>query len=83
MQEMRVPKDAKIICYDHVGMFAVARVAWMFRYFGATDVRIMSGGFKKWQKEERPVFKGMYDYGEGLPEDGDYSYEAVDKSRLI
>lgn len=83
MEEMRVPKDAKIICYDHVGMFAVARVAWMFRYFGAADVRIMSGGFKKWIKEDRAFYKGVYDYGEGLPEEGDYSYEVIDSSRLI
>ena len=83
MEEMRVPKDAKIVCYDHVGMFAVARVAWMFRYFGATDVRIMSGGFKKWMKEKRPYFQGIYDYGEGLPEDGDYDYEVNDSSLLV
>ena len=76
MEEMRVPKDAEIIVYDHVGMFAVARVAFMFRHFGATNVRIMNGGLKKWLKEEkRPVYKGIYDYGEGLPEEGDYSYE--------
>ena len=64
-------------------MFAVARVAWMLRYFGATDVRIMSGGYKKWQQEGRPFFSGIYDYGEGLPEDGDYNYEASDTSLLI
>ena len=83
MEEMRVPRDAKIVCYDHVGMFAVARVAWMFRYFGATDVRIMSGGFKKWMKEKRAYYSGIYDYGEGLPEDGDYDYEVSDPSILI
>ena len=36
MKELRVPRDASpIVCYDFTGMFAVARVAWMFRYFGA------------------------------------------------
>ena len=55
-------------------MFSVARVAWMFRYYGADNVRIMSGGMKKWLAEGRPVYEGSYEDGQGLPEDNDYSY---------
>ena len=44
MRELRIGRTDQIVCYDHVGMFTVARAAWMFRYFGATDVRIMHGG---------------------------------------
>jgi len=36
-------------------MFAVARAAWMLRYFGARNVRILNGGLKKWLKEGRKV----------------------------
>ena len=64
-------------------MFSVARCAWMFRYFGAENVRIMDGGFQKWLKEGLPVFSGPYTPGEGLPADGDYSYLAGDSTQAI
>lgn len=45
MKDMRIGKNHKIVCYDHPGFFSVARCSMMLRYFGATDVRIMNGGF--------------------------------------
>ena len=83
MRAMRVRKDDTIVCYDHVGMFSVARCAWMLRYFGVQDVRIMNGGLQKWISEGRPVFKGPYRVGEGLPADGDYSFAPVDPGRVV
>lgn len=83
MQALGIRKNDKIICYDHVGMFSVARAAWMLRYFGATDVRIMNGGFQKWLREEREYFSGPYTRGEGLAKDGDFSYEVQDSSTVI
>jgi len=53
----------------------------MLRYFGASNVRIMDGGLKKWLKEGRPVHSGAYI--PNLLNDGDYSYSAVDPSRVI
>lgn len=55
----------------------------MLRYFGATNVRIMSGGLKKWLSEGRPVFTGPYKVGEGLPSDGNFSFEAPEPERVI
>lgn len=49
MKKLRVRKDDIIICYDFNGFNSVARTAWMLRYFGASDVRIMDGGLKKWR----------------------------------
>ena len=84
MKGIRVRKTDQIICYDATGMFSVARAAWMFRYFGADNVRIMSGGFQKWMdKEGRGHHSGAYSPGQGLPEDGDYSYEVVDETKAI
>ena len=81
---MGIRKDDQIICYDHVGTFSVARCAWMLRYFGAANVRIMNGGLQKWIKEGRPVHTGAYTVGEGLPvEEGDYSYGAQEPDRVI
>mmetsp|Transcript_1133 Transcript_1133/g.1934 ORF Transcript_1133/g.1934 Transcript_1133/m.1934 type:complete len:101 (+) Transcript_1133:305-607(+) len=83
MQRMRIGKDCEIVCYDHVGMFSVARCAWMLRYFGAGNVRIMNGGLQKWLKEGRAVYSGAYTPGEGLPTEGDYaSWVVQDPSDL-
>ena len=49
----------------------------MLRYFGASNVRIMNGGLKKWLKEGRKVYSGSYTDGETLPEDGEYGGWAV------
>jgi len=47
-----------IVCYDNQGLFSVARAAWMFRYFGADNVRILNGGLKKWLAEGNPTLSG-------------------------
>ena len=83
MKRLRIRKTDQIICYDAVGMFSVARAAWMLRYFGADNVRIMSGGLLKWEKEGRETASGPYIDGEGLEEGGDYSYFVVDASKAF
>lgn len=46
----------RIICYDaNGGGMAAARVWWMFRTFGHSDVAVMDGGLPKWLAEGRPV----------------------------
>ena len=72
-----------IVIYDHLGIFSVCRGAFMLRYFGATNVRIMNGGLKKWLKEGRSVFCGPYTTGQGLEADGDYDYSIVDPAGAI
>lgn len=44
-----------IIVYDQLGLFTAPRVAWMFRIYGAKDVRILEGGLPRWQAEARPL----------------------------
>jgi thiosulfate/3-mercaptopyruvate sulfurtransferase len=48
MKRLRVKRIDDIICYDNLGIFSSARVAWMMRYFGVDSVRVLNGGFKKW-----------------------------------
>ena len=55
MMKLKIKKDDEIICYDVMGMFWVAKVAWMLRYFGATNVKILNGGLRKWMFEGRKV----------------------------
>ena len=51
----------------------------MFRYFGATNVRIINGGLKKWILEGREIVHNVpYREGEFLDEVGDYSYTTND-----
>ena len=81
---MRIGRSSKIICYDQVGMFAVARAAWMLRYFGGLDVRILNGGLNKWFMEGRTVYSGNHAPGEGLNPDEDYSgWLELDSTRAI
>lgn len=48
----------RIVAYDSGSMMASCRAWWMFRLFGYDDVAVLSGGFAKWQKENRPVEAG-------------------------
>ena len=48
MKKLGIEKNDSVVCYDNQGMFSVARVAWMMRYFGMENVKILNGGLKKW-----------------------------------
>jgi thiosulfate/3-mercaptopyruvate sulfurtransferase len=45
---MGIGDGTSIIVYDGMGMFSAPRVRWMFRRFGAPDVRLLDGGFPAW-----------------------------------
>jgi Rhodanese-related sulfurtransferase len=46
----------KVVAYDSQGLaMAAARVWWMFRTFGHTDVAVLDGGLPKWIAEGRPL----------------------------
>ncbi|MBO0903905.1 3-mercaptopyruvate sulfurtransferase [Jiella sonneratiae] len=47
-----------IVVYDGIGLFSAPRVWWMFRAFGAKDVRVLDGGFPAWQAAALPVETG-------------------------
>lgn len=55
MRKMGIGDGMRIVVYDGAGLFSAARVWWMFRTFGHTDVAILDGGFPKWLAEDRPV----------------------------
>ena len=38
-----------------MGLFSAARVWWMFRLMGKTDIAVLDGGFPKWQAEGRRI----------------------------
>ena len=46
------------VVYDAHGLFAAARVWWMLRAFGVSEVTILDGGLPKWVREGRPLEQG-------------------------
>ncbi len=52
---MGISEKDTIVVYDQLGLFTAPRVAWMFRIYGAKDVRILEGGLPAWTAELRPV----------------------------
>ena len=55
---MNIDSQDYIVCYDNVGIFSAPRAAWMLRYFGAKNVRVLNGGMKKWKAEGRTTASG-------------------------
>ena len=45
----------RIVVYDGLGLFSAARVWWMFRVFGHTDIAVLDGGLPKWLAEGRLI----------------------------
>lgn len=41
--------DSAIVVYDAANSMAAARAWWVFRYFGATNVRVLDGGLAAWK----------------------------------
>lgn len=55
MRAMGVGDGHQVVVYDGAGVFSAARVWWLFRLMGKTDVAVLDGGFAKWRSEDRPI----------------------------
>jgi len=55
MRAMGVGDGHQVVVYDGAGLFSAARVWWLLRHMGKTDVAVLDGGFPKWRAEGRPV----------------------------
>lgn len=56
--DLGISSDDTIVVYDGTGLFSAARAWWMFRAFGAGDVRILDGGLPAWRAAGLPVAAG-------------------------
>lgn len=64
-RKLGVNKNSAIIVYDDKGLYSSARVWWLFKLFGFTNVAILNGGLPEWvaqgyttetkQQHSRPV----------------------------
>lgn len=55
MRAMGVGDGHQVVVYDGAGLFSAARVWWLFRLMGKTDIAVLDGGMAKWQAEGRAV----------------------------
>lgn len=55
MRSMGVGDGHQVVVYDGAGLFSAARLWWLFRHMGKTDVAVLDGGFPKWVAEGLPV----------------------------
>lgn len=55
LRAMGVGDGHQIVVYDGAGLFSAARVWWLFRLMGKTDVAVLDGGLPKWVNEGRDM----------------------------
>ncbi|MDO5657651.1 MAG: 3-mercaptopyruvate sulfurtransferase [Paracoccus sp. (in: a-proteobacteria)] len=55
MRAMGIGDGHQVVIYDNSDIRSAARVWWLFRLMGKTDVAVLDGGFAKWQAEGREV----------------------------
>ena len=51
MRAMGVGDGHQVVIYDGAGLFSAARVWWLFRLMGKTNVAVLDGGLPKWLAE--------------------------------
>lgn len=55
MGAMGIGDDTQVVVYDGAGLFSAARVWWLFRAMGKTNVAVLDGGLPKWRAEGREI----------------------------
>lgn len=65
LQRIGVNNDTTIIVYGDFKNWFATFAFWMFKYYGAQDVRLMNGSRKKWLEEVRPISLDIPSYPRG------------------
>jgi thiosulfate/3-mercaptopyruvate sulfurtransferase len=55
MSRLGVGEGTRVVLYDDMFNMWATRVWWMLRHFGFDGAAVLSGGWKKWKQEGRPV----------------------------
>lgn len=54
-----IAADTTVVVYDDNELKDAARIWWILRYWGATDVRLLNGGWKAWQADDLPTTQAV------------------------
>lgn len=54
-----IAEGVQVVAYDDAGGSVAARLWWMLRWQGHDAVAVLDGGWVQWQREDRPVAKGI------------------------
>lgn len=54
-RSLGVNTNSAIVVYDDKGIYSSARVWWLFKAFGYTNVAVLNGGFPEWLKSGFPT----------------------------
>ncbi|PRY24362.1 thiosulfate/3-mercaptopyruvate sulfurtransferase [Aliiruegeria haliotis] len=55
MRRLGVGDGHQVVVYDGAGLFSAARVWWLFRLMGHSDIAVLDGGLPRWKAEGRPL----------------------------
>ena len=55
LRKLGVGDGHQVVVYDGAGLFSAARVWWLFRLMGKTDIAVLDGGLPKWRAEGREI----------------------------
>ncbi|MGH1330436.1 MAG: 3-mercaptopyruvate sulfurtransferase [Paracoccaceae bacterium] len=55
MRALGIGDGHQVVIYDGAGIYSAARVWWLFRLMGKTDVAVLDGGLPKWIAEGHPL----------------------------
>jgi thiosulfate/3-mercaptopyruvate sulfurtransferase len=55
LRKLGVGDGHQVVVYDGAGLFSAARVWWLFRLMGKTDVAVLDGGLPKWRAEGHEI----------------------------
>ncbi len=59
MSKLGVSNDTTLVLYGDFNNWFAAFAFWVFKYYGHEDIRIMNGGRKKWELENRTYTKDI------------------------
>jgi len=59
MRTLGVNSDTTLVLYGDFNNWFAAFAFWVFKYYGHQDIRIMNGGRKKWETEQRQYVKDV------------------------
>ena len=75
MRSINLKSDDTIVIYDNYGIYSAPRMAWTLRYFGASNIKVLNGGLKKWVQERRLTESGSVLKQKKGKQEGNYAYQ--------